>query len=30
MNPPHKLIPRPSGKLLLGYATDAIELKLSQ
>jgi hypothetical protein len=26
----NKLIPRPSGKLSLGHAKDAIELKLSQ
>ena len=30
MKAPSKLIPRPSGKLLLGHAKDAIELKLSQ
>ena len=27
---PRQAIPRPSGKLLLGHAKDAIELKLSQ
>jgi hypothetical protein len=30
MKAPRKLIPGRSGKLLLGHAKDAIELKLSQ